>query len=178
MGVLGAAGAQGSWFCILLGMFVAQGEHSLYQESVRKVPGYHCSQMAAGSLLPCPPGSKPGSWDCKGRDLRFPVIPRHGTKKELGDCRAVTSSPYQRWGRHWQRCCSGGTIQPSPDTLAKRAGGSCLVLEGCFGVLLQGTPRARGSSWAGGDEVAGPASCQGRGPQPVLVSAFVMGGSC
>lgn len=63
---------------------------------------------------------------------------------------AVTSSPSQRWGWHWQRCCSGGTIQPSPDTLAERAGGSCLVLEGCFGVLLQGTPRARGSSWAGG----------------------------
>ena len=56
MWVLGPAKAQGSWFCVLLEMFVAQGEHPLHWESVRKVPGCYRSQMAAGSLgslLPC-----------------------------------------------------------------------------------------------------------------------------
>uniref|UniRef100_A0A8C3KP72 calcium/calmodulin-dependent protein kinase n=1 Tax=Calidris pygmaea TaxID=425635 RepID=A0A8C3KP72_9CHAR len=54
MRVLGAARAQGSWFCVLLEMFVAQGEHLLHRESVRMVPGCHCSQMAAGSLESLP----------------------------------------------------------------------------------------------------------------------------
>lgn len=54
MRVLGAASAQGSWFCVLLEMFVAQGEHPLHRESVSKVPRCHCSQMAAGSLGPLP----------------------------------------------------------------------------------------------------------------------------
>lgn len=61
MRVLGAATSQGSWLCVLLEIFVAQGEHPLHRESVGKVPRCHCSHMAAGSFesLPGQEGSNP-----------------------------------------------------------------------------------------------------------------------
>jgi len=121
-------------------------------------------------VLPQPDGSgiswvPPALPDFTGRDQRVTVIPRHCTKKEPGDCRsrllAVTSSPPQHWGWPWQRW----DRVSQPGTLAGWAGGSCLVLDGCFGVVCDSAPGAGCSGWAGGEMgAAGPAGCRGRGP--------------
>lgn len=96
------------------------------------------------------PPSKLCSWDSRGRDQQVPAVPRHGTNMEPGGCRApplaATSSTPQRWGWPWQRWDKVA----KPDTAAERAGGSCWVLDGCFGVLCQGAPGVGCSRWAGG----------------------------
>lgn len=55
---MGAEGSQGSssWFSVLLEMFVSLGEHPPHHESSGKLPGFHCRQMAAGSLGVNPAG--------------------------------------------------------------------------------------------------------------------------
>lgn len=84
MRVLGTARAQGSWVCVLLEMFVAQGEHPLHHESVRNVPGCHCSQMTAGSLrsLPRQEGADPAG---PSTLLLPPYIPRAAQRHRSRD---------------------------------------------------------------------------------------------
>lgn len=72
-----------------------------------------------------------------------------------------------------------GDKPAKPSMPAEGAGGICLVLSGCSGVLCYGAPGVRCSRWAGGrwrDD--GLARCWRRGPRLGLVSAFVVGGSC